>query len=100
MVSEKEQSRQEPNAETKEAQELIALVYGQIAQLRENGKEATGIVVPPRLYRLLQDYRSTLGEIQEGLPDYIGRYDLFGIPLYTDTGDRVVIRSRRMESVE
>lgn len=83
--------------EVREAQELIAGVYGEISRLKERGKEATAIVVPPRSYRALQAYRAQLGEVREGLPDYLGRYDLFGIPLYTDSGDKIVIRSKRVE---
>lgn len=79
------------------AQELVAGIYGRLSSLRDAGKEATAIVLPPDTYRLLQEYRNNLGEVAAGLPDYLGRYDLFGIPLYTDTGTDVVIKSRRSE---
>ncbi|MDA3948646.1 MAG: hypothetical protein PF508_05410 [Spirochaeta sp.] len=77
------------------AQELIAGIYGRLCSLRDADKEATAIVLPPDSYRLLQEYRNNLGEVPAGLPDYLGRYDLFGIPLYTDTRTDVVIKSRR-----
>ena len=79
----------------REAQVLIAGVYGEISRLKKRGKTATAIVVPPHSYRQLQGYRAQLGEVREGLPDYLGQYDLFGIPLYTDGGDKIVIRSKR-----
>jgi hypothetical protein len=80
------------------AQELIATVYGRIRQLREEGKEATAIILPPEQYRVLQEYRGRIGDVPEGFPDYLGKYDLFGIPLYTDQRESVVIRAKRMES--
>ncbi len=79
------------------AHELIAEIYGTISALREDGREATAIVLPPEHYRILQEYRRRIGSVPEGLPDYLGQYDLFGIPLYTDNGDRVQIRAKRME---
>jgi hypothetical protein len=84
----------------REAQELIAAVYGQIVTLREQGKEAIKIVLPPRQYQVLQEYRRTMGDVPQGLPDYLGRYDLFGIPLYTDTREHVVIQARPVERPE
>ena len=80
------------------AQELIAGIYGQLCSLRDAKKEATAIVLPPDTYRLLQEYRNNLGEVPAGLPDYLGRYDLFGIPLYTDQGTNIVIKSRRSKN--
>jgi len=82
------------------AQELIAAVYGRIVSLREQGKEATKIVLPPRDYQILQEYRRTMGDVPQGLPDYLGRYDLFGIPLYTDSREHVVIQARPVERPE
>ncbi|MFP4153419.1 MAG: hypothetical protein ACOC2V_01330 [Alkalispirochaeta sp.] len=84
----------------REAQELIAAVYGQIVSLRAQGKEATKIVLPPRQYRILQEYRRSVGDVPHSLPDYLGRYDLFGIPLYTDTREHVVIQARPVERPE
>jgi len=80
----------------KTAQALIAEIYGRIYSLRNEGREATAIVLPPAQYRLLQEYRANLGDVPAGLPDYLGRYDLFGIPLYTDNGTDIVIRARRI----
>lgn len=75
------------------AEEIIAELYGSISRIRETGKVVTAIVLPVPVYRTLQDYRGTLGEIREGLPDYLGKYDLFGIPIYTDGGEEVIIKT-------
>ncbi len=81
-------SREVPRAE-----EIIAELYGSISQVRDTGKVVTAIVLPVPTYRILQEYRATLGEIREGLPDYLGKYDLFGIPTYTDGGTDVIIKT-------
>ncbi len=80
------------------AHEVIATVYGRIRELRDDGKEAVAIILPPQQYRVLQEYRRRIGDVPEGLPDYLGKYDLFGIPLYTDQRESIVIRAKRMES--
>jgi hypothetical protein len=51
--------------------------------------------MPPALYQVVQRYRSLLGDVPEGLPDYLGKYDLFGVPIYTDGGETIVIRTSR-----
>ncbi len=84
----------------RQVHELIAQVYGRISTLREEGKEAMAIVLPPHQYRLLQEYRRRIGDVPGGLPDYLGKYDLFGVPLYTDQRENVVIRARKIESTE
>jgi hypothetical protein len=75
------------------AEEIIAAVYGRMASLREEGKSVTAIVLPAAFYRSIQEYRSRLGEMPEGRPDYLGKYELFGVPLYTDTSSNIVIRT-------
>lgn len=75
------------------AEEIIAELYGSISQLRGTGKVVTAIVLPAQMYHTLQEYRGTLGDIREGLPDYLGKYDLFGIPIYTDGGENVIIKT-------
>ncbi|MFW5694220.1 MAG: hypothetical protein ACOCYB_03565 [Alkalispirochaeta sp.] len=75
------------------AEEIIADVYGAISRVRDSGSAVTAIVLPVPVYRTIQEYRATLGETREGLPDYLGKYDLFGIPIYTDGGTDVIIKT-------
>ncbi len=77
------------------AEEIIVAVYRELSRLRENRQEATAIVLPVSHYRVLQSYRARLGDPPPGLPDYIGKYELFGVPLYTDGGNRLVIRVKK-----
>ncbi|TVR70192.1 MAG: hypothetical protein EA427_06510 [Spirochaetaceae bacterium] len=90
---EKGNDDRDDSAASPRPEEIIAAVYGRIRSLREEGRTATAIILPPAMYRILQDYRARLGEVPGGLPDYLGKYELFGVPLYTDTGTDIVIRS-------
>lgn len=80
-------------AEPLRAEEIIAAVYGRISGLRRKGSNPTAIVLPVSYYRVIQEYRGNLGDAPEGMPDYLGKYELFGVPLYTDTGTEIVIRT-------
>lgn len=76
------------------AEEIIAAVYARIAALRTDGRTPTAIVLPTAQYRTLQRYRSRLGDVPEGRVDYLGRYQLFGLPILCDGGSRIVISTR------
>lgn len=76
------------------AEELIAGVYAQIRQARERGREVTGVVLPLAFYHVIQQYRARLGETKGELPDYLSRYELFGVPIYTDNGTTIVIKTK------
>lgn len=88
----------EEAGEVLRAEEIIAAVYGHISRLREQGKAPSAIVIPPGYYRILQDYRARLGDAPQGASDYLGKYELFGIPLYTDNGSDIVIRTKAQET--
>ena len=82
-------------ADEREAMRLIADVYARIVEVRDRGMQPTKGVLPPRAYKLVQAYRAGLGEVADGLPDYLGRYELFGVPIYSDTTDRIVIKAQK-----
>jgi hypothetical protein len=84
-----------PTDDPPRAEEIIAAVYAQLSALREKGRRPSAIVMPPGLYRIVQGYRALLGDVPDGLPDYLGKYDLFGVPIYTDGGEKIVIRTNR-----
>ena len=77
----------------REAMRLIAEIYARISEVRDRDLQPTKVVLPPRAYRLVQAYRARLGEVAGDLPDYLGRYELFGVPIYSDTTDRIVIEA-------
>ncbi len=77
----------------KTAEEIIVTVYRQLTEMREAGKPAAGILLQQECYRQLQQYRTRLGALPEGLPDYISEEALFGLPIYaaSPTGPAVQV---------
>jgi hypothetical protein len=76
------------------AEEIIAGIYARLREVRAAGKRPTAIVMPVTMYRTLQAYRAQLGEVRQGLPDYLGKYELFGVPIYTEGGNRIAVKTR------
>ncbi len=74
------------------AEELIISIYSQIQARREAGEPSGQVVMSLTTYRRIQAYRARLGELPEGREDYLGRYELFGLPVLVDDieGCRVV----------
>ena len=74
------------------AEELIISIYSQIQARREAGEPCGHVVMSVATYRCIQAYRARLGELPEGREDYLGRYELFGLPVLIDDieGCRVV----------
>lgn len=67
------------------AEELIADVYGRISRAREAGQATPSrIVMSVTNYRLLQSYRARLGETPDPSLDYLGKYELFGLPIFIE----------------
>ncbi|KGE73837.1 hypothetical protein [Spirochaeta lutea] len=71
--------------------ELIAEVYRQILALRESGTEPTRVLMPGSQFRQLQWYRWFLGESRAAVPDYLGEFELFSLPIYTSDIDKVTV---------
>ncbi|AFG37529.1 hypothetical protein [Spirochaeta africana] len=57
------------------AQMLIAEVY---ARLQRESEPMEFVVLTPEEYRLLQNYRASVGELDKPGMDYLGQYHLFG----------------------
>ncbi len=74
------------------AEELILSIYSQMQARHEAGEPCGQVVMSVVTYRRIQDYRARLGELPEGREDYLGRYELFGLPVLIDNieGCRVV----------
>lgn len=68
-------------------EELIAQIYAQVVALRSS-RGGVPTATPGRIvmsidhYRLLQDYRARLGDAPSPGLEYLGRYELFGLPIY------------------
>ncbi len=66
------------------AEELIAFVLRQKLERGSAGEPPRRVVMSMGSYRKLRDYHARLGEVPEGMEDYIGRYRLFDLPIYID----------------
>ena len=66
------------------AEELIATVYKKKRSLLDGGRSPEKIVMSKANYDILEDYRRRLPPYPPGVPDYITRDSLFGLPIYID----------------
>lgn len=62
-------------------EELIAEIYRQIQIIRENGREPDQVIMSLEHFRLLEWYKSFLGEAEEGKGEYLGEYQIFGLEI-------------------
>lgn len=71
---------------------LIAEVYRQILLLKESGKTPQKIFLHASQYQMIKWYRELLGSQQSDFPDYLGEYELFGVPIYAhDLLDQIIV---------
>lgn len=69
------------------AEELLARVYAGIVVAREAGRQPERIYLSPGWYRRIQQYRQSLGSLEDPGLDYLGSSSLFGLEIYLD-GER------------
>ncbi|MCK5734963.1 MAG: hypothetical protein KAH21_00740 [Spirochaetaceae bacterium] len=64
------------------AEEIIAEVYRQVLEVRNQGFEPSRVVMPSSLWHRVDDYRRTLGVIDGSIPDYLSENSLFGLEIW------------------
>lgn len=81
------------NLETVEirAEELIVNIYRDKINLQERGINPKRIVMPMESFRKIRAYHAGLGEIQGQFGDYITEDEIFGIPVYIDNVDEIIV---------
>lgn len=81
-----------PNSTYQDPRALIAEIYRQILIIKESGGTPQKIFLHSNHHQLLKWYRELLGSQQSAFPDYLGEYELFGVPLYAHGfEDRVIV---------
>jgi hypothetical protein len=70
------------NINLEDPREIVAEVYRQITQLRERGIIPEKVFLHKKLHESVIWYRNFLGSSESSVPDYLGDYELFGIPVY------------------
>lgn len=66
---------------------MIVEIYRQRRALADTGHHPTRVVMSQAHYRLIQDYRATLGDAPEGKVDYMDRYRLFDLEIHIEQVD-------------
>ena len=66
------------------AEEIIVDIFRQIQELREAGRKPGGIFLSRETYRHIQLYRTAVGELEDASLDYLGKHDLFNLPVFID----------------
>jgi len=73
------------------AEELIVRIYKKKIDLQEQGITAGRIIMPMEYYKKIRKYHLNLGEIQGHFTDYITEDEIFGIPVYIDGIDGILV---------
>jgi len=68
------------------AEEIIAEVYRQVREARDQGRQPRRIVMNRSRWDRIQEYRSGLGVIQGPVPDYLSDEGLFGLEVWYADG--------------
>ncbi len=76
-------------------EEIIVDIFRQVRELRDRGERPERVVVSPGVYRALQDYRNSLGELDNADMDYLGKHDIFGVPFYIDGNVSWIVEAGR-----
>jgi hypothetical protein len=77
--------------ESVRAEELIVSIYKLKLDLQEKGIVASKIILPMNYYKKIRKYHSGLGEIQGNFGDYITDDEIFGIPVYIDQVNEILV---------
>ena len=72
-------------------EELIMFIYKNKTALQDNGIVASRIVMPMEYFKMIKLYHLRLGEIQGQFGDYITEDEIFGIPVYIDNIDEIIV---------
>jgi len=83
-------SRKSENEEIR-AEELIISIYKKKIDLQEKGITAARIIMPMVYYKKIKNYHLNLGEMQGKFSDYITEDEIFGIPVFIDQTDDILV---------
>lgn len=74
-----------------EAQEIIVEVWKKKSEMLQTGKRPSRLVLSQTNYRKLLNYKSMLGELPKPELDYLQKESLFGIPVYIDNEQALLV---------
>ncbi len=73
------------------AEELIVTIYKKKSDLQDMGKRASRIIMTMESFKKIQKYHLGLGEVQGELGDYITDDEIFGIPVFIDHVEGIIV---------
>lgn len=73
------------------AEELIVTIYKKKLDLQEKGKIASRIIMSMEFFKKIKIYHLGLGEVQGELGDYITDDEIFGIPVFIDHVEEIIV---------
>ena len=68
----------------RKAAELIAEIYKQRQEAVRAGKAPRCVVITPDAYDAIQEYRKTLGDLENSSADYMDKYTIFGLEFFIE----------------
>lgn len=66
------------------AEEILLTILAQKRELVAAGRRPSRVVLSIRHYRTVQSFHASLGELPDPAIDYITRYTIFGLPVFTE----------------
>ena len=72
----------EDGQRTVRAEELIAETYKQILAIQESGGRPERLIMNSSLWKIIEDYRRSLGVIHGPILDYLSEDRLFGLEIW------------------
>ena len=73
-------------ADQPSAQEILLVLFSQKRDLIAAGGSPTRVVLSMQNYRTVQRFHASLGELPNPEIDYITRYTIFDLPVFTEEG--------------
>lgn len=63
---------------------LVATIYGKIHEIRQAGAWPGAVVMSLADFKLIAWYRALLGASENATAEYLGDYQIFGLPVYCE----------------
>lgn len=73
------------------AEELIVTIYKKKMDLHDEGKIASRIIMSMETFKKIKLYHLGLGEVQGEFGDYITDDEIFGIPVFIDHVEEIIV---------
>lgn len=80
-----------PEPKKERPEELIVEIYRQKKERTESGLSPSQVIMSMKTLRFIRNYHSSLGSLENSLPDYIGEDTIFGLEIMIDNREGVKV---------